>query len=46
MVNFAIPAGHRVKLRESKKRDKYLDLVKDLQKQTVEHEGDDDTNCN
>ena len=30
----AIPAGHRVKLKESKK-DKYLDLARELKKKTV-----------
>ena len=39
---------HRVKLRESENRDKYLDISKELKKkkQTMEHEGDGDTNCN
>ena len=30
LVDFAIPVDHRVKMKESKKRDKYLDLAKDL----------------
>ena len=29
-MDFAIPADHRVKLKESEKKDKYLDLVRDL----------------
>ena len=33
-----------MKLKENEKRDKYLDLVRDLKK-TFEHEGDVDTNC-
>ena len=32
MVDFAVPANHRVKLKESEKRDKYLDLARELKK--------------
>ena len=32
IVEFAIPADHRVKLKESEKRDKYLDLARELKK--------------
>ena len=28
----AIPAGHRVKLKENEKRDKYVDLARELKK--------------
>ena len=45
IVDFAIPVDNRVKIKESEKRVKYLDLAKELKK-TVEHEGDSDTNCN
>ena len=45
MVDFAIPADHMVKLKESEMRDKYLDLARELKK-TMEHESDSDTNCN
>ena len=31
-MNFAVPAVHRVKLKESGKRDKYLDLARELKK--------------
>ena len=31
-VDFAVPAGHRVKLKESEKNDKYLDLARELKK--------------
>ena len=31
-MDFAVPADHRVKLKESKKRDKYLDLARELRK--------------
>ena len=30
MVDFAVPADHRIKLKECEKRDKYLDLVREL----------------
>ena len=45
IVDFAVPAHHRVKLIESKNKDKYLDLTRELKK-TVEHEGDNYTNYN
>ena len=32
------------KLKECEKKDKYLDLARELKK-TMEHEGDNDTNC-
>ena len=32
IVDFAVPADHRVKLKESKKRNKYLDLAWELKK--------------
>ena len=44
IMNFAVPADHRIKLKESEKKDKYLDLAWELKK-TVEHEIDDLTNC-
>ena len=44
-VNFAVPADHRVKLKENEKKDQYLDLARELKK-IVEHESDGDTNCN
>ena len=31
-MDFAVPADHRVKLKESKKKDKYLDLARELKK--------------
>ena len=30
IVNFAVPADQRIKLKESEKKDKYLDLAKEL----------------
>ena len=37
IVDFAIPADHRINLKECAKKDKYLDLARELKK-TVEHE--------
>ena len=44
IVDFAVPADHRIKLKECKKKDKYFDLATEMKK-TVEHEGDDYTDC-
>ena len=48
IVDFAVPADHRVKLNENEKKDKYLDLARALEKnkQTAEHESDGETNFN
>ena len=43
-VDFTVPADHRIKLKECEKGDKYLDLARELKK-TMEHEGDNYTNC-
>ena len=32
MIDFAVPADHRIKLKECEKRDKYLDLARELNK--------------
>ena len=32
IVDFAVPAYHRIKLKECEKRDKYLDLARELKK--------------
>ena len=40
-----IPADDKMKLKESKKKDKFLDLARELKK-TMEHAGDNYTNCN
>ena len=45
IVNFAVPADHRIKLKECENKDKYFDLARELQK-TMEHAGDNYTNCN
>ena len=33
-VDFAVPVDHKVKLKESEKRDKYLDLAREIKKKT------------
>ena len=43
-MDIAVPAGHRIKLKESEKNNEYLDLTREL-KNIVEHESNDDTNC-
>ena len=45
-MDFAVPVDHRVILMESERIDKYLDLARGLKKKTIEHENDDNTNCN
>ena len=45
IVDFAVPAVHRIKLKESEKRDKYQDLARKIEK-TMEHKGGGYTNCN
>ena len=40
-MDFAVPEDQRVKIKESEKRNKYLDFAKELKnKQTAEREGD------
>ena len=45
IVDFAVPADHWVKLKEGEKRDKYLDLTRELKK-TMRRESDGDICCN
>ena len=45
IVDFAVRADHRIKLKKCEKKDKYLDLARELKK-TTEHAGDNHTNCN
>ena len=45
IVDFAFPADHTIKLKECEKKDKYLDLTRELKK-TMEHPSDNYTNCN
>ena len=44
IVDFAVSADHRIKLKECEKRNKYLDLARELKK-TIEYEGDNYINC-
>ena len=45
IIDFAVPADHGINLKECEKKDKYLDLAREL-KITMEHAGDNYTNCN
>ena len=45
MVDFAVLADHRMKIKENEKTDKYLDLARELEK-LWNHESNSDTNCN
>ena len=44
IVDFVVPADHIINLKESEKKDKYLDLAREVKK-TVEHESNDCVNC-
>ena len=44
IVDFAVPADHRINLKESEKKDKYLDPAREIKK-AVEHESNDCANC-
>ena len=44
IIDFAVLADHRIKLKECEKKDKYLDLAMNWKK-TMEHEGDNYANC-
>ena len=46
IVDFAVTVDDRVKLKESEKRYKWLDLAREQKKKTMELESDSDTNCN
>ena len=45
IVDFSVPADQKVKLKETEKKDNFLDLVRVFQKAVVQ-ESDDYTNCN
>ena len=45
-MDFTVTANHNIKTKESEKKDKYLDLTRELKKRTIEYEGDGDANCN
>ena len=44
IVDFAVPADHRVKIEKSEKKYKFLDFASKLK--IMEHKGNGDTNCN
>ena len=44
IVDFAVPADHIINLKESEKKDMYLDLAREFKK-SVEHESNDCANC-
>ena len=46
IVGFHVPADHRVKLKESEKKDKYQDLAREIKKNSMKHQSDGDTNSN
>ena len=44
--DFAVPADHRLKIKENEKKDNYIDLTREVKKkQTMKHEGGGYTNC-
>ena len=45
IVDFAVLANHRVKLKENDEKYKYLDLAREIKK-TVEHKSNVYINCN
>ena len=45
IVNYAVPTNHRIRLKESKEIDKYLDLLRELKKM-MEHQGKGNTSSN
>ena len=43
IVDFAVPADHRIKLKENEKRDKFIDFARELKKKKkMEYESDSD----
>ena len=49
LVDFAVPADHKVKLKENEKRDNYQDLggeLKKMKQKSMVHEGNGGINCN
>ena len=44
IVDFAVPADHRINLKECEKKDKYLDLAREMKK-AMEQESNDCANC-
>ena len=44
IVDFGVPVDHRIKQKESEKKDEYLDFARELKK-LMEHDGDSYTDC-
>ena len=44
-MDFTVPTDHRLNLKVSEKKDKYLNFARELKK-SMKHESDGDTNCN
>ena len=42
--DFSVLSDHRIKLKENEKKDKYLDLARELKKKNVKQESDNHTN--
>ena len=42
-MDFAVPADHRIKLKESENNEEDIDLARELK--NMEHEGNNYTNC-
>ena len=45
-MDLTVRAYHKIKLKESEKKDEYLNLARELEKKTMEHKSDGDTNGN
>ena len=46
IVDFALPADNKVKLKENEKKDNYVDHSRELKKISMEHESEGDAYCN
>ena len=45
IVDFAVAAYHRIKMKKTEKKYKYLDHARKMKKKTIEHADDNYTNC-
>ena len=45
LVDFDVPADHRVKMKKNETIENYLDLARELKKKNREYKSDSDTNC-
>ena len=46
IVDFAVSADHRIKPKECEKNNRYFELARESEKKTMEHAGDNYTDCN